>query len=62
MNRVIAGFDPVLVDAYAAELIGLDSKAIEYITLAEQFGVGSSTWTRQKSSSSEPRSGRKWPP
>ena len=42
MNRVIAGFDPVLVDAYAAELIGLDSKAIEYITLAEQFGVGSS--------------------
>ena len=41
MNRIIAGFDPVLVDTYAAELIGLDPHSIEYITLAEQFGVGS---------------------
>lgn len=41
MNRIIVGFDPVLVDAYAAELIGLDPSSIEYITLAEQFGVGS---------------------
>ena len=36
MNRVIAGFDPVLVDTYAAEPSG-GSKAIEYITLAERL-------------------------
>lgn len=41
MNRIIVGFDPVLVDTYAAELIGLDPNSIEYINLAEQFGVGS---------------------
>jgi uncharacterized protein (DUF362 family) len=48
MNRIIVGFDPVLVDAYAAELIGLNPYSIEYITLAEQFGVGSANLEQAK--------------
>ncbi|MGI6189130.1 MAG: DUF362 domain-containing protein [Clostridiales bacterium] len=41
MNRIIAGKDPVLVDAYAAQLIGYDIDDIPYISIAEQIGVGS---------------------
>ncbi|NMA55329.1 MAG: DUF362 domain-containing protein [Firmicutes bacterium] len=41
MNQIIVGSDPVLVDAYAAEQIGLDPASIRYITLAEQLGLGS---------------------
>jgi len=41
MNRIIAGKDPVLVDDYAARLIGYDKDDIHYISIAEQIGVGS---------------------
>lgn len=41
MNRVIAGRDPVLVDACAAMLIAYDPGDINYIGLAEKLGVGS---------------------
>ncbi len=41
MNRVIAGKDPVLVDTYAAELIGYQVEDIEYIGVAAELGVGS---------------------
>lgn len=41
MNRIIAGKDPVLIDAYAAELMGYDPYDIEYIKIAEAIGVGS---------------------
>ncbi len=41
MNRIIAGYDPVLVDAYTARLIGYEPEEIPYIGLAEKFGVGS---------------------
>ncbi len=41
MNRLIAGLDPVLVDAYAARLIGYGPSDIEYIGLARGMGVGS---------------------
>lgn len=41
MNQVMVGFDPVLVDAYAAEQIGLDPASIQYLALAEQMGLGS---------------------
>ncbi|MGQ9779391.1 MAG: DUF362 domain-containing protein [Bacillota bacterium] len=41
MDRVFGGFDPVLVDAYAAELIGYAPREIPYLTLAEEFGAGS---------------------
>lgn len=40
MDRVIAGFDPVLVDSYCARLIGFDPLSVEYIRLAREFGVG----------------------
>ena len=41
MDRIIGGFDPVLVDAYAATLMGYDPERIEYIPLAAELGVGS---------------------
>ncbi|MBP2635765.1 MAG: hypothetical protein H6Q72_1672 [Firmicutes bacterium] len=41
MDRVIAGYDPVLLDAYAAWLLGYSPEDIEYIGIAEQLGVGS---------------------
>jgi len=40
MNRLIAGRDPVLVDAYAATLIGYRPEDIDYITMADKLGVG----------------------
>ena len=42
MNRLIVGSDPVLIDSYAANLLGYSTQEIEYITLAEKFGVGKS--------------------
>jgi uncharacterized protein (DUF362 family) len=40
MNRIMAGADPVLIDSYAAQLVGFDLEEIPYIGLAEQLGVG----------------------
>lgn len=40
MNRVIVGKDPVMTDAYAAELMGFDLNEIPYIRIAESIGVG----------------------
>jgi len=42
MNRIIAGKDPVLVDSYAAHLIGYSIEEVPYISMAEQIGAGSS--------------------
>lgn len=42
MNRIILGKDPVLVDAYVAELMGFEIEEVSYIKIAEQIGVGSS--------------------
>jgi hypothetical protein len=42
MNRIIAGVDPVLVDAYAATLIGYRPDEIDYIAIADRIGVGTS--------------------
>ena len=41
MNRVFIGRDPVQVDAYAAQLLGLSLDEVPYIRLAERFGAGS---------------------
>ena len=41
MNRLIAGQDSVLIDRYAADLLGFAPEEVAYIGLAEQFGVGS---------------------
>lgn len=40
MNRLIAGVDPVLIDSYAAQLLGFEVDDIPYIALAHQFDVG----------------------
>ncbi len=42
MNRLILGTDPVLVDSYAAQLLGYSPEDIDYIALSEKMGVGSS--------------------
>ena len=41
MNRIIVGFDPVLIDSYVASLMGYDVAEIPYIKIAENLGVGS---------------------
>ena len=40
MNRIIAGKDPVLIDAYAAQLMGFSIEEVPYIAMAEGIGVG----------------------
>ena len=40
MNRLLAARDPVLLDSYAAALIGLDPADVPYIGLAAGLGVG----------------------
>lgn len=41
MNVMAAGVDSVLIDAYAAKLLGYGPYDIEYIKIAEQIGAGS---------------------
>ncbi len=41
MNRMFIGTDPVLVDSYAATLLGYESSRVAYIALARELGVGS---------------------
>lgn len=42
MNSLVAGLDPVLLDAYACRLMGHDPADVAYIGLAESYGVGTS--------------------
>ena len=37
---MIAGFDPVLIDSYAAQLLGYNLDEVTYIGLADKIGVG----------------------
>ncbi len=39
-NRIVAGFDPVLMDSYAAQCLGYEPGEIEYINIAVREGVG----------------------
>lgn len=48
MNRLIAGRDSVLVDRYAADLLGFAPDEVPYIGLAEQFGVGSADLSKAR--------------
>ena len=41
-NRMFLGTDPVQVDAYGCQLMGLDPEDVPYIGLAEEWGAGSS--------------------
>ena len=40
MNRIIAGKDPVLIDTYAANLMGFSIEEVPYIAMAESIGAG----------------------
>jgi len=40
MNRILAGKDPVLMDTFAAHLMGFSVDEVPYITIAEEIGVG----------------------
>ena len=40
MNRILAAKDPVLVDSYAAELLGYHISEIPYLQIAAEIGVG----------------------
>lgn len=40
MDRIIVGFDPVLIDSYVASLLGYAPEEIPYIKMAERIGVG----------------------
>ena len=42
-NRMFAGTDPVMIDAYGCSLMGLD--VVQYVKLAEQFGAGSTRFS-----------------
>ncbi len=46
MNRLMAGTDPVLMDAYAAQLLGFSLEEVPYIQIAEGLGVGNSDLSR----------------
>ena len=42
MNLLIAGCDPVKIDAYGASLMGISPSEVTHLRLAEELGVGSS--------------------
>ena len=46
MNRVLGGFDPVLIDTYVAQVLALNKDEVKYISYAEELGVGSSNFYR----------------
>jgi len=67
MDRLMAGLDPVLLDAYACRLLGHDPSEVAYIGLAEQYGVGSANLAavrvielgdKEAAPAAAPRSGR----
>lgn len=39
-NRVLLGFDPVLLDSYGAQLLGYEPGEIEYLRIAKEYGIG----------------------
>ena len=45
MGRLLAGTDPVLLDSYAASLLGLTAAEIPYLDLAAKLGVGTTDLT-----------------
>ncbi len=39
-NRIMLGFDPVLMDSYGAQLIGFKPDEIGYLRIAKDYGIG----------------------
>lgn len=48
MDRIFIAKDPVLMDTYAASLLGYAKEEIEYIRIAETIGVGSGDLSQAK--------------
>ena len=48
LDRLMCAVDPVLMDAYACTLIGLEESEVPYIRIAEECGVGSRELSRAK--------------
>ena len=46
-NRMYLGTDPVMIDAYGCELMGLDINRVAYIKLAEKWGAGNTNYNRE---------------
>lgn len=44
-NRMFLGTDPVMIDAYGCNLMGLELSEVKYVKLAEQFGAGSTKFS-----------------
>ena len=45
MNRILLGFDSVLIDTCVCRMMGIDTDEVPYIKLAAQFGAGSMDFT-----------------
>ena len=41
MNRIWAGMDPVLIDAYVCQVMHYQTSDVPYVKLAEELGAGS---------------------
>ena len=48
MNRLIAGRDPVLVDAFVCHEMGYGVEEVPYIRMAEALGAGCADWTQAR--------------
>lgn len=51
LDTVIAGVDPVAVDAYGATLFGMEPRELEYLGIAEEAGLGTMNFRRLKTGS-----------
>jgi len=60
-NRMLLGTDPVQMDAYGCQLMGLKLEDVPYIQLAEQWGAGK-TETDKVISLNEPQNAEAYPP
>ena len=46
-DRMLLGEDPVQMDAFCCHLLGIQPAQVEYISLAQQYGVGSMAWKQE---------------
>ena len=44
-NRMYLGTDPVMIDSYGCNLMGIELSQVPYIKLAEQFGAGTTNFS-----------------
>jgi len=48
IGEIIAGTDPVAIDAYAAKLLGKQLEDVKHITFAQKHGLGISDLSKVK--------------